>query len=241
MNEEFEHSRGDAPVDVVGNVQVISTEGLSEPEAGPERPLVLSATAGLIVALALGLLWAGIAYATEREFGFLALAIGLGVGAAMVAVAGRRSTKLAVVAVLMSFVGLGAGKYLATEFTLVPSLVDEILADPAFMEGFGYGTLVQEGKVDEDVQAWWSATEAGDVPPDELAERVIILESDIEATVAAAPEAEKRAWAEPIAQNFIREATFIDRYNLGFNDLLWVLLAVAATWGMTQSKSASAS
>jgi len=241
MNDELEHSRADAPQDDFGNVEVISTEELSVPEMGPERPLVLSATAGLIVALALGFLWAGIAYATDYEIGFLALAIGLGVGAAMVAVAGRRSTKLAVVAVLMSLVGLGAGKYLSTEFTLVSSVVDEILADPSFMEGFGYQTLVEQGRVDEDVQAWWLATEAGEVPPDELAERVAVLESDIEATVAAAPEAEKRAWAEPIARTFIREASFVDRYNLGFYDLLWVLLAVAAAWGMTHSQSAAPS
>lgn len=241
MNDELEHSRADAPQDDFGSVEVISTEELSEPEMGPERPLVLSATVGLIVALVLGFLWAGVAYATDHEIGFLAWAIGLGVGAAMVAVAGRRSTKLAVVAVLMSLVGLGAGKYLSTEFTLVSSVVDEILADPSFMEGFGYQTLVEQGRVEEDVQAWWSATEAGEVPPDELAERVAVLESDIEATVEAAPEAEKRAWAEPIARTFIREASFVDRYNLGFYDLLWVLLAVAAAWGMTQSKSAAPS
>jgi len=241
MNEELDPSPADAPADVIGEVDVILTEALPEPETGPERPLVLSATVGLIVALALGVLWAGVAYVTDRELGLLAWAIGLGVGAAMAAVAGRRSTKLAVAAVLMSLVGLVAGKYLSTEVVLVRSVVDEILADPSFMEGFAYSTLVEQGKVDEDVQAWWSASEAGDVPPDELAERIALLESDIAATAEAAPEAEKRAWAEPIARSFIEEAPLVDRYSLGFYDLLWVLLAVVSAWGMTHPKSAAAS
>lgn len=236
MNEEPKPPRPDPPLDVPEDVQVIAAEGLPELEPGPERPLGLSIVVGLVVALVMGVLWAGVVVVTKSEIGIFAWLIGLGVGAAMAAVAGRRSTKLAVAAVIISLVGLAAGKHLSAEFGLVPMVTDEILADENFMAGFGYQSLVEQGEVDPAVQAWWESTDAGDVPPEELAEGVAKLELDIQATVESAPESEKRAWAEPIARAFVEEAPLVDRYNLGGYDLLWVLFAVVTAWATTRPR-----
>jgi hypothetical protein len=238
MNEEPRPSRPEAPLDVPEEVELIPIEVLSAAEPGPQRPLVLSATVGLIVALVLGLLWAGVAVLTNSELGFLALAIGLGVGAAMAAVAGGRSTKLAVVAVIMSLVGLAAGKYLTAVYAIVDGVVDEILTDSSFMAGFGYQSLVEQGKVDPEVQQWWESTEAGDVPPDELAGQVAARERALETAGAPAPEEEKRAWAEPIARAFNEEEPLVDRYSLGGYDLLWAALVVGAAWSTARPRSA---
>jgi hypothetical protein len=234
MNEE---PLRDAPFEPPEQVDMIVTDDAPEPE-GPGRPLVLSVTVGLVVALLMGALWAGVVVLTKREIGIFAWLIGLAVGAAMALAAGRKSTTLGGAAVVISLLGLVLGKFLAVQYGLVPMVADEIVADEGFMAGFGYSSLVERGEVDPAVQAWWESTDEGDEPPAELADQVAQLERDIQATVASTSEAEKRAWAEPIARNFVEEMPLADRYNLGGYDLIWVLLAVVTAWGATAPRKA---
>lgn len=227
----------EGPTSVPDEVELIPLEDAAQPESPrepekPERPFALSITVGLVVSLVLGGIWAAIAIATDREIGFIAWMIGLGVGAAMAWAAGRRSTRLGVAAVLLSLVGLVAGKVMTAEIGLVDSVVDEILADPYYVNGLAYRVLADDGQVSPEVQAWWEDPDAANPPPDAIAGEVAALEEQIIALVATTPEEEKRAWAEPIARTLIAEASPVDRYSLSMYDGLWVLLAVGAAWGM---------
>ncbi len=235
MNEEPQR---DAPVELPEQVEVIATEGAPEPE-GPGRPLVLSVTVGLVVAIIMGGLWAGAVVMTKSEIGIFAWLIGLAVGAAMAVAAGRKSTTLGVAAVAIALFGLVLGKFLAVQFGLVPMVAEEIVADESFMQGFAYQKLAENGEIDAAVEAWWESSEAGDEPPAELADQVAQLERDMQATIAAAPESEKLAWAEPIAQMFVDDLPLAERYNLGGYDLLWVLLAMVTAWGATAPRGAA--
>lgn len=232
--EEERILQPDTPDLIPDDVQIIAPDTAIEPVR--ERPFALSVTVGLIAALGLGAIWAGISIATDYEIGIIAWVIGLGVSAAMVATAGQRSTRLGIAAVLLSLLGLATGKVMTSEIGLVSGVADEILAEPEWQEGLTYQALLAEGKVDPEVQAWWETSEPGDAPPEALAERVAAFEDDIQKRLAAASDEEKRAWAEPFARLVIEEASPMDRYNLGFYDLVWVALAIAAAWGVAGSR-----
>lgn len=236
MPEEPNDPGVDAPLNIPDNVEVVAPEGLPRVDAGLQRPMALVAVVGLVVAVILGCVWAGIAISINRELGILAWLIGLAVGGAVAATAGTRNTQLGVLAVVMSIVGLATGKVLTAEIGLVSGVVDEILADPALVNNVVFRNLADAGEVDPEVLAWWETSTEADVPPEAIAPQYEAVQAQVQSIIANATEEEKRAWVEPFAQALVDQAPFADRYNLGGYDLLWAGLAIFSAWGVARGR-----
>ena len=88
--------------------------------------------AGLVTAIATGIVWGLIVKTTEYEIGFAAWGVGFVVGTAVVLASGRKGVPIQVVAVVSALLGILLGKYLAFAWVLQDIASEEGVSLPIF-------------------------------------------------------------------------------------------------------------
>ncbi|MEM6730331.1 MAG: hypothetical protein AAF658_02175 [Myxococcota bacterium] len=192
---------------------------------------------GAIAAAIGAAVWAGITIATDYEVGYVAWGLGGLVGIAVAKGAQVTNPATGVLAGALALGGLAAAKVLIFAFGTMPAVADELVQTPGALWGAAYEELVEEGKVSEDVQAFFESED--EEPPAAIA-------SDVEATGDAVFErinswddAKKREVAEAMATQYAESVPITDLLNLGVFDLLWVFLAVGTAWQIASRQTMS--
>lgn len=193
--------------------------------------------AGLIAALAGGLLWAVIVVFTGYEVGWVAWGVGALVGFTMLKVSGMPSPGLGVRAAVLAAVGLLVGKWLIIEIGARTELRDEIAANPELLQQAVFVDMIENEGLPPDLTASIEALGEEDVLPDSLVQRI---QEVVDERIAVMDEDETDSVATRFAQLFIGELTFMDRMQATMSgwDLLWFFLALGTAWRLASGSAA---
>jgi hypothetical protein len=128
----------------------------------------LELVAGLGTAAACGLLWALVAYYTEREFVYAALGVGLAVGFVVAATVKEPNVGHGVSAAGMSAIGLLLGKFLIVQWSLSGVVVDMVLQDPDTMYEAAFYRVATDENADPALTQWYldESTDLESAPPE---------------------------------------------------------------------------
>ena len=210
-------------------------------EAAPDAPVALPVALAAGGALIGAALWAGIAYATGFEIGYVAWAIGGLVGGGMV-LGGGRGVAHAGIAAALALVGIFAGKYYGTSMLIEHQLkqLDAMFDRSAFEQ-------MRE-----------MAMDAPAMPGGELAVEYV---DDTEPGDATAEELQQLAEAEYRAMELLRDPNYTFEHwrddrrremrsmikpmdlmleGFGFLDVVFILLGLTTAFSVVQRASARA-
>ena len=129
--------------------------------AGAAGRGLLAVGGGLVIAIACGVIWASIAKATNREFGYLAILLGLGVGFGVAQVCRAQNGWVGLGAVFVSFLGWLTAKMLIASWVIMP-MIAEWDSPEMHREVFVVEALYEEGKINDQLYEDWSWDEQTD-------------------------------------------------------------------------------
>jgi hypothetical protein len=217
------------------------------------------AASSLVVALlaagAGALLWAGVAYFTGYEVGYVAWALGAGVGAATVKFGGR-GTACAAAAAVLTLAGIAGGKLLGTRFvveqqfrevcaeTFTPALHAELVTDAADLAELDGDADDYDLRLFMVEHAYTAAVSPEDVADEELRGFLADHAPDLRALHAnRTPHAQW--YAEVVAESrrdFEADFSLVQANveSLAPIDALFVLLGVSTAFGMVRRAGAGA-
>ena len=193
--------------------------------------------AGLVAALAGGLVWAVIVVSTGYEVGWVAWGVGALVGFTMLKVAGMPSRGLGARAAVLAAVGLLVGKWLIVEIGARTQLRDEIAASPELLQQAVFVDMIENDALPADLSASIEALGEEDELPDSVIARI---QQVVDERIAAMDQDEMDSVATHFAQLFIGELGFMDRMQATMSgwDLLWFFLALGTAWRLASGSAA---
>lgn len=154
-----------------GAAEPVAVYGQEE-HAHDDGRLPLALAAGLVAALVAGAAWAGLAFLTNREIGYVAWGVGLLVGFAMSRVTVRRTQTLAMAAAFLALVGLAAGKVFIYAFS-TDTVAEQFESDDLLLSGALAWQLYEARELAPETLARVDAVQAaGDTLPDVVWEQM---------------------------------------------------------------------
>ncbi len=197
----------------------------------PTKPrFVLAAVLGLIASLVTAGLWAAIVGLTGFEIGYLAVGVGGLTGFAVAQGAGAADQVTGGLAVGLAIIGLLTAKILIVALVLPIQLTEEIAKDTKTMGTALYRVEHQKGLIDPEITDWYDNAQEGDVPAPELADRMTLLDAELEQRAARMPIEDRKQIAAPFADDILASSSLEEKLDFSFFDLLWLALAVGAAW-----------
>lgn len=195
----------------------------------PQETSFLKATIfGLLAALAMAGIWAAIVGFTGFEIGYLAVGVGGLTGFAVAFGAGLPDNRTGILAAGLAVLGLIVAKVLIVALFLPVQVANELAKDLDVMGTLLYRVEFEKGVIAPEISDWYEGGHEDEVPPDELAHKLNVLDAELKQKAGRMSVEEREAIATPYAEALVADSPIQDRFDFSFYDLLWIGLAIGA-------------
>ena len=179
-----------------------------------------------------GIIWAVIAAFAGAESGYVAWGVGVLTGFAVSLTTQERSFRVGAMAAGLAVFGLLIGKVLTVNWVFEEEMRKEVYRDESAMRGGLILEKMQQGKVPEDLQAWYTSDD--EEIPEAIQEDLVVFEAKIDEELQDLAASDKDRLAGLISDTLLADISYADRVKATLSpfDVLWFLLAVGSAFKM---------